>query len=151
MHWFFGLKLVFNMHYYGWFVACNVAGECKVIGLNLYDRAFLEKLLMVQLNEINCVFYRTQSVSSTKPVVSTVCQKNLIHDLDLISITVEYWREFVIIIYTGCQKIWVSFLDIVKLWDNFHILTPYRDTYIEWPCVSRTLTGLLGIQFYPCR
>jgi hypothetical protein len=84
-------------------------------------------------------------------VVSTVCQTNLIHDLDLISITVEYWREFIIIIYTGCQKIWVSFLDIVKLWDNFHILTPYRDTYIEWPCVPRTLTGLFGIQFYPCR
>jgi hypothetical protein len=78
------------MHYYGWFVTCNVAGECKVNGLNLYDRAFLEKLLMAQLNEINCVFFRTQSVSSTKPVVSTVCQTNLIHDLDLISITVEY-------------------------------------------------------------
>jgi len=78
------------MHYYGWYVACNVAGECKIIGLNLYDRDFLEKLLVAQMNEINCVFYRARSVSSTKAVFSTVCQMNLIHDLDLISITVEH-------------------------------------------------------------
>lgn len=104
MHRSVGLKSVINMHYYGWFVARNVAGECKTIGLNLYDRPFLEKLLVSQLNETNCVFYRTQGVSSTKPVVSTVSQMNLIHDLDLISITVEYRMEFVIIIYTGCLK-----------------------------------------------
>jgi hypothetical protein len=78
------------MYYYGWFVSCNVAGECKIIELSLYDRTFFEKLLVAQIYEINCIFYRTQSVSSTKPVVSAVCQTKLIHDLDLVSITVAY-------------------------------------------------------------
>ena len=60
VHWSVDLKSVINMHFYGCSVACNAAGECKITGLNLYDRAFLEKLLVAQLNETNCVFYRTQ-------------------------------------------------------------------------------------------
>jgi hypothetical protein len=42
------------------FVGCDVAGECKITGLNLHDRNFLEKLLVAQRNEISCVFYRNK-------------------------------------------------------------------------------------------
>jgi len=58
--------------------------------IEFIQQGLFGEALVAPLNEINCVFYKTRSVSSTKPVVSTVCQMNLIHDLVLISITVEY-------------------------------------------------------------